>query len=149
MNKTTKLWWIKWRAKQLDTSLSSIRRKYCLVVSSSQLNLLDSTQTQLKFQQVILWILPNTFQSLNRLAKDPKEPKQHWGGNIGGLTILSFKNYKALIIKDFPGGSDGKASVYNAGDPGLIPGSGRSPGEGNGNPLQYYCLENPMDRGAW
>ena len=47
------------------------------------------------------------------------------------------------------GGSDGKASVYNAGDPGSIPGSGRSPGEGNGNPLQYYCLENPMDRGAW
>ena len=50
---------------------------------------------------------------------------------------------------DFPGGSDGKASVYNVGDPGLIPGSGRSPGEGNGNPLQDYCLENPMDRGAW
>ena len=37
----------------------------------------------------------------------------------------------------------------NAGDPGSIPGSGRSPGEGNGNPLQYYCLENPMDREAW
>ena len=50
---------------------------------------------------------------------------------------------------DFPGGSDGKASVYNVGDPGSIPGSGRSPGEGNGNPLQYYGLENPMDRGAW
>ena len=50
---------------------------------------------------------------------------------------------------DFPGGSDGKASVYNVGDPGLSPGLGRSPGEGNGNPLQYYCLENPMDRGAW
>ena len=49
----------------------------------------------------------------------------------------------------FPGGSDGKASVYNAGDLGSIPGSGRSAGEGNGNPLQYYCLENPMDRGAW
>ena len=53
------------------------------------------------------------------------------------------------IILDFPGGSDGKASVYNAGDPGSIPALGRSPGEGNGNPLQYYCLENPMDRGAW
>ena len=46
-------------------------------------------------------------------------------------------------------GSDGKASVYNAGDLGLSPRLGRSPGEGNGNPLQYYCLENPMDRGAW
>ena len=49
----------------------------------------------------------------------------------------------------FPGGSDGKASVYNVGDLGSIPGSGRCAGEGNGNPLQYYCLENPMDRGAW
>ena len=49
----------------------------------------------------------------------------------------------------FPGGSDGKASVYNAGDLGSIPGLGRSPGEGNGNPLQYCCLENPMDREAW
>ena len=49
----------------------------------------------------------------------------------------------------FPGGSDGKESTYNAGDAGLILGSKRSPGEGNGTPLQYYCLENPMDRGAW
>ena len=48
---------------------------------------------------------------------------------------------------DFPGGSEGKVSV-NAGDPGSIPGLGRSPGEGNGNPLQYSCLENPMDRGV-
>ena len=46
-------------------------------------------------------------------------------------------------------GSDSKASVYNVGDPGSIPGLGRSPGEGNGNPLQDYCLQNPMDRGAW
>ena len=42
-----------------------------------------------------------------------------------------------------------KASAYNVGDPGSIPESGRSPGEGNGNPLQYFCLENPMERGAW
>ena len=47
------------------------------------------------------------------------------------------------------GGSDGKASVCNAGDLGSLPGSGKSLGEGNGNPLQYSCLENPMDRGAW
>ena len=47
--------------------------------------------------------------------------------------------------KVFPGGSDGKASACNAGDPGSIPGLGRSPGEGNGNPLQYSCLENSMD----
>ena len=50
---------------------------------------------------------------------------------------------------DFPGGSDGKASAYSAGDLGSIPGLGNSHGEGNGNPFQYSCLENPMDRGAW
>ena len=49
----------------------------------------------------------------------------------------------------FPGGSAGKESVCNAGDPGSIPGSGKSPGDGNGNPLQYSCLENSKDRGAW
>ena len=49
----------------------------------------------------------------------------------------------------FPGGSEVKASAWNVGDPGLIPGLGRSHGEGNGNPLQYSCLENPMDGGAW
>ena len=51
--------------------------------------------------------------------------------------------------EDFPGGSDGKESTYNAGDLSLIPVLGRSPGEGNGNPLQYSCLDNSMDRGAW
>ena len=49
----------------------------------------------------------------------------------------------------FPGGSEVKASAWNAGDLGLIPGLGRSPGEGNGNPRQYSCLENPMEGGAW
>ena len=52
------------------------------------------------------------------------------------------------VEKVFPGGSNGKESACNAGDPDSIPGSGRSPGEGNGNPLQYSCLENPMDGGA-
>ena len=54
-----------------------------------------------------------------------------------------------IEIYDFPGGSDVKASACNVGDPGSIPGLGRSPGEGNGNPLQYSCLENPIDGGAW
>jgi len=49
----------------------------------------------------------------------------------------------------FPGSSDGKESACSAGDPDSIPGSGRSPGEGNGNPLQYTCLENSMNRGTW
>ena len=61
---------------------------------------------------------------------------------IPGFGLLS-------VFKDFPGGSDGQVSAYNAGDPGSIPGSGRSPGEGNGNPLQCSCSENPMNGGAW
>ena len=53
------------------------------------------------------------------------------------------------LSKDFPGGSDGKASAYNVGNMGSIPGLGGSLAEGNGNPLQYSCLENPMDGGSW
>ena len=52
-------------------------------------------------------------------------------------------------VVDFPCGSAGKESAYNVGNLGSIPGSGRSPGEGNSNPLQYSCLENPMDGEAW
>ena len=69
------------------------------------------------------------------------------------VNFSSFLKYIAFLIRkspqDFPGGSDGKASVYNVRDLSSIPGLGRFPGEGNGNPLQYSCLENPMDRGAW
>ena len=53
------------------------------------------------------------------------------------------------MLFGFPSGSDGKESAGNVGDLGLIPGLGRSPGGGRGNPLQYSCLESPMDRGAW
>ena len=62
---------------------------------------------------------------------------------LGSNTVL------LIYIAGFSGGSEDKASACNAGDLGSIPGLGRSPGEGNGNPLQYSCLENPMDRGAW
>ena len=55
----------------------------------------------------------------------------------------------AKSLKGYPGGSEVKESACNAGDLGSIPGSGRSSGEGNGNPLQYSCLENPMDGEAW
>ena len=71
------------------------------------------------------------------------------------VTFKPKKTSKLFSLKlvdlsaDFPGGSDGKASACNVGDPDLIPGSGRSPGEGNGNPLQYSCLENSTDGGAW
>ena len=66
--------------------------------------------------------------------------------NCKGQIIIIIYNY---FTKGFPRGSNGKESTCNAGDPGFIPGSGRSPGAGQGNPLQYSCLENSIDRGAW
>ena len=57
--------------------------------------------------------------------------------------------YMAVYYLGLPGDSDGEESACNSGDSGSIPGSGRSPGEGNGNPLQYSCLGNPKDTGAW
>ena len=74
---------------------------------------------------------------------------------LAKMELNPFWGYQAseilglLLSTGFPGGSGGKASARNAADLGSIPGSGRSPGEGNGNPLQYSCLENSMDRGAW
>ena len=62
--------------------------------------------------------------------------------------MLGYLHVRVYLIC-FPGGSDSKESACNAGDLGSIPGSGRSHGEGNDNPLQYFCLENSMDRGAW
>ena len=70
----------------------------------------------------------------------------------GGEEVISGKvtgRNTWQIMNGFPGGSEVEESACNAGDLGSIPGSGRSPGEGNGNPLQYSCLENPMDGGAW
>ena len=71
----------------------------------------------------------------------------------GGLAIYQVLIYHIWYSKEqlspFPGGSAGKESASIAGDQGLIPGWGRSPGEGNGNPLQSSCRENPMDREAW
>ena len=65
------------------------------------------------------------------------------------VNCIVTRSYNCFFKLGFPGGSIGKASACKAGDVGLIPGSERSPGEGNGNPLQYSCLENPMDGGAW
>ena len=67
---------------------------------------------------------------------------------IGSLDFFLFIYEGPLYTRGFPGGSDSKASAGNAGDGGSIPGWGKSSGEGNGNPFQYSCLENSMDRGA-
>ena len=66
-----------------------------------------------------------------------------------GIISSFFLSVIYLFLVSFPGGSDSKESAFNTVKPGLISGSGRYPGEGNGNPLQYSFLENPMDRGAW
>ena len=69
---------------------------------------------------------------------------------LRGFRVLKLWYLDRLLFPlGFPGGSEVKASACNAGDLGLIPGLGRSPGEGNGDPLQCSCLENPMDGGAW
>ena len=65
------------------------------------------------------------------------------------FTFYIVNYFFPLWLLAFPGGPEVKASAWNAGDVGSIPGSGRSPGEGNGNPLQYSCLGNSTDRGAW
>ena len=71
------------------------------------------------------------------------EPWDHMGCHVIRIRTL------CSLFWGFAGGSDDKESAYNTGDTGLIPGSGRSPREGNGNPLQYSFLDNTMDRGAW
>ena len=95
------------------------------------------------------------FYSITAYKYMPTE-KTEPGNNKTTTTLVNEKkrnrikiNLSYVLKQDFSGGSDSKASIYNAGDPGSIPGSGRSPGEGNGTPLQHYCLENPMDTGAW
>ena len=77
--------------------------------------------------------------------------EKNWESNAGFVSFLGFTFFLHLTLYSlgFPGSLDGKVSAYNAGDPGLVPGSERFPGGGNGSPLQYSCLENPMDRGAW
>ena len=74
-------------------------------------------------------------------------PGQNTGG--GNLSLFHQIFPTQELSQGLPDGTDGKVSAYNVGDLGSIPGSGRAPGEENGNPLQYSCLENPTDRGVW
>ena len=92
--------------------------------------------------------------------EDPLEKEMATHSSIlaeksGGYSLWGRRELDKMIVQlntftlGFPGGSDSKVSARNVGDLGSIPGLGRSPGEGNGNPLQYSCLENSMDGGAW
>ena len=104
--------------------------------------------------QLFAWGSQST--GVSALASFLSKKSQGWFPSewTGWISLLAYRNTVMFvrwfyILQGFPGGSDGKASACNVGDLGSIPGLGRSPGEGNGNPLQYSCLENPMDWGAW
>ena len=97
-------------------------------------------------------------QKISGSWKEILESGRFYHQNRGILGIFLYSHCQSLTLAlsciytealIFPGGSEVKASASNAGDPGSIPGLGRSPGEGNGTPLQYSCLENPMDGEAW
>ena len=103
---------------------------------------LSSIKSEIRCWRVLLWV---TFPAL--LCSSKEEIQQLRQRKSWAASGVWSELYTPLLC--FPGGSEGKASACNAGDLGSIPGSGRSPGEGNGNPLQYSFLENPMDRGSW
>ena len=112
------------------------QRMFCVFKSIIQLKsvVLVSSDYTWTIHKVSLESCQHTVTTVWLFSKDSKSP--------------SFPASPYTVVC-FPGGSGGKASVYNAEDLGLIPGSGRFPGEGNSNPLQYSCLENPIDGGAW
>ena len=83
------------------------------------------------------------------LVKNLPAMQETWVQSLGCEDPLQRDRLPTPVFLGFSGGSDGKESTCNAGDLGSIPGLGRSPGGGHGNPLQYSCLENPMDRGDW
>ena len=99
------------------------------------------------------FFLPQAKTSIQNLSETQTNTssvsKKIFTGSKNDKIAVSFCRLYKDLWKGHPGGSAGKESASNAGDPGSIPGSGRSPGEGNGSPLQYSCLGNSMDRGAW
>ena len=138
-----------------DISLLKCIKKYIIPKSQGradsrkwlcpQLQVHGSKVVPRRSEQII-----KAFPGLSLQTKNPRllrkmsshDTTQSW------MLQIPFKGTQR-INQGFPGGSDSKESACNAEDPGLIPGSGRSPGEENGNPLQYSWLENPMDRRAW
>ena len=97
----------------------------------------------------IWWLTPYLLNQIVKKGLSDRKTHQSKWTKLRAYRLIFLCLYLFPRAAFCPGGSDNKASAYNAGDPGSIPESGRSPGEGNGNPLQYSCLENPMDGGVW
>ena len=119
----------------------------------------DSQGTRIRLDEKLhckreLRLVPRVLH-LHRAQRSPSPYFSHFLLLLPQKTSFLFSifspshRFLLIIVLGFLGASDGEESACNAGDPDSIPGSERSPGEGNGNPLQYSCLENPMDRGAW
>ena len=98
---------------------------------------------------VLAWRIPGMTEPGGLPSMRSHRVGHDWSNLAAAVVYHIIKHTSPFFSQDFPGGSDGKSSAYNAGDPGSIPRLGRSSGEGNGNPLQCSWLENSMDRGAW
>ena len=127
------------------------------ITNSQSLLKLMSIESMMPPNHLILchpFLLPPSIFPSIRVCSNESVLHIRWP-NYWSFSISPSNEYLGLIfvdlyrIKGFPGGAEGKASARKTGDLGSIPGLGRSSGEGNGNPLQYFCLENPLDRGAW
>ena len=101
------------------------------------------------YSSIFAWEIPWTEEPGWLQSMGSQRVRHNWSDLAAAAAQGSIKSLFILNQSCLPGGSDSKASACNAGDLGSIPGSGRSPGEENGNPLQYSCLENSMGRGAW
>ena len=95
----------------------------------------------------IIWFMFSILQVKKENFREGKRQLASGTVSTAPWVWISWAGFFRTDCHSFPGGSDGEESACNVGDPGLIRGLGRSPAEGNGNPLQYSCLENPMDRG--
>ena len=134
------------------TPWTAARQVFLSVTNSWSLLKLMSIKSVMSSNCLILYhplyLLPSVFPSIKVFSSESllhiRRPK-YWSFSFSNSPSWRDTGYILFVVVCFPGSSDSKASAYNVGDPGLIPGSGRSPGEGNGTPLLYSCLENPMD----
>ena len=133
-----------WRIETIFATTSTISCAQHTVIPNKQKSpCLEHRKVYCRAMQEDGWLMPS------KALSSPKDfgkvlLKVRWRGVVSGYVISSCTD-----LWQSDGGLEGKASACNAGDLGSIPGSGRSPGEGNGNPLQNSCVENPMDREAW